>query len=100
MSSISLSPTELLNQADQMFTLMSSYDSLFMEVRHILHTVNDNWSENLANNFEGKIASSCRCCEVVMDVLQFGGDAARKSAEQFQQIDTVLAAALSEHGSF
>lgn len=92
----SLSPAELRNQAARMSSLMNDYDSLFSELVRILHTVNNNWSENLSNNFEGKISSAKQCCAVILDTLQFGIDAANQSADSFESIDIVLSNRLSD----
>lgn len=96
MPNLSLSPAELRNQAARMHSLMNDYDSLFSELIRILRTVNDNWSENLSNNFEGKLSSAQHCCAVILDTLQFGMDAANQSADSFEGIDAVLSSKLSD----
>lgn len=91
---ITLTPELLKSQAGQMEQLMGQYDSLFSNVTSTLNTVNNNWSENLSNNFASKIISAQKSFSGILDTLQYGANAASTSAESFLDIDAQLAKVL------
>ena len=96
MAKISLDPQELKNQALQMSTLGAEYETLFSGVNSILVNVNSNWSQNLSNNFSGKISAAQRSFSQVTDMLKFGADAANSSAESFESIDFSLSRVMGD----
>ncbi len=90
MGKIQLTPTELLNQSQEMINLKARYEELFQSVDGILNQVNGSWSENLANNFSGKISAARSSFSRVTDMLQAGADAAGGSAASFVSLDRQL----------
>lgn len=95
MANIKLTPEELLSQGEMMENLRNEYEQLFSGVSNILEQTNENWSENLAHNFSGKIASAQKSFSGIVDMLQFGADAAKNSATSFQSIDESLSGKMS-----
>lgn len=91
MALIKLDAAELKYQASEMTALGTEYEHLFSSVSSILKDVNNNWSPNLANNFSGKIASAQKGFSNVVEMLNFGAEAANSSAESFENIDVVIA---------
>lgn len=100
MAKISLDPQELKNQALQMSTLGAEYETLFSGVNSILVNVNSNWSQNLSNNFSGKISAAQRSFSQVTDMLKFGADAANSSAESYENIDIQLTKVMGKYTHF
>lgn len=90
MGKIILSPSELNRQAGEMESLQNGFDNLFGNMKSTLHSMNGNWSENLARNFEGKITSAQKSFSNVLQMLGFGSDAARKSAHNYESLDQYL----------
>jgi len=88
---IQLTPEELIAQSERMMGLKEQYNTLFQDINGILNTINTSWSENLSNNFSGKLSSAQKSFEKITDLLQIGSDTARNSASGFQSIDQVLA---------
>ena len=95
MANIKLTPEELLSQGEMMENLRNEYEQLFFGVSNILEQTNENWSENLAHNFAGKIASAQKSFSGIVEMLQFGADAAKNSATSFQSIDESLSSKMS-----
>lgn len=93
MKKIQLTPTELRAQAAEMTTLMGEYETLFASVTATLNNANSNWSANLSHNFTGKISAAQKSFSSIVDMLQFGANAAANSAESFENIDILLAKA-------
>ena len=87
---IELTPEELIAQSEQMANLRTKYVNVFSGVSAILNDINGNWSENLAHNFSGKIATAQKSFEKIGDLLQVGSDAAKKHADGFQSLDETL----------
>lgn len=99
MAKISLDPQELKNQAFQMTSLGAEYETLFSGVNSILTNVNHNWSQNLSNNFSGKISAAQRSFSQVTEMLKFGADAANSSAESFESIDVQLSKFMGKYAN-
>ena len=93
---IKLSPEELSAQGKQMLNLKNEYEALFNSVSGTLKEVNGNWSEYLSNNFSGKINGVQKSFAAILDTLEFGGNAALKSASTFADLDSVLAKGFDE----
>lgn len=93
---IKLSPEELSAQGKQMLNLKNEYEALFNSVSGTLKEVNGNWSEYLSNNFSGKINGAQKSFAAILDTLEFGGNAALKSASTFADLDSVLAKGFDE----
>ena len=87
-----------MRQSVEMRELTDQYEALFASVTAELGRMNDRWSKNLANSFAAKIGSAGRLFGMITELLRGGADAAKQSAEAFQSIDTVLAAAIRAHG--
>lgn len=94
MKQIQITPAELRSQAAEMASLRTEYENLFSNVTGVLHATNAAWSENLSHNFVGKITSTQKSCSSILATLQWGSDAAVKSAESFESIDSALASGL------
>ena len=94
MALIKLDAAELKYQASEMTALGTEYEHLFSSVSSVLKDVNNNWSPNLANNFSGKIASAQKGFSNVVEMLNFGAEAANSSAESFGNIDTEISRVL------
>lgn len=94
MKQIQITPAELRSQAAEMASLRTEYENLFSNVTSVLHATNAAWSENLSHNFVGKITSTQKSCSSILATLQWGSDAAVKSAESFESIDSALAGGL------
>ena len=87
---IELSPEQLAQQGQEMLKLKSSYESLFQGMLSDLQGINSGWSELLANNFTGKIASAQKSFSGVTKMLQNGSMAAQMSANTIASQDRVL----------
>ena len=87
---IELSPEQLAQQGQEMLKLKSSYESLFQGMLSDLQGINSGWSELLANNFTGKIASAQKSFYGVTKMLQNGSMAAQMSANNIASQDRVL----------
>lgn len=98
MAKLQLTPAELLAQSTELINLKSQYDSLFSGTQSILNDVNQNWSENLANNFSGKINTAMQSCTQISNMLSQGASAARTSALTFQSVDKQLAYVMQRGG--
>lgn len=88
---IKLTPELLQSQAVEMRALSEAYEELFGGVTKVLGAVNEEWSENLANNFASKIKSAQNSFLKVTGMLTAGADAAKNSAQVFESIDEALA---------
>ena len=98
MAKIQLTPSELQAQAAEMAALKAEYESLFSGVKGIMSSVNNNWSTNLAHNFSGKISSAQKSFSNVVNLLDTGAQAARKSAQSLSTLDNTLAKAMNGQG--
>ena len=92
---IQLTPEELLSQSQEMSSLKNQYESLFQSVDGILNDVNNSWSENLANNFSGKLAAAKNSFSKVTQMLQVGAEITGTSAKTFESVDQQLSALFS-----
>ncbi len=92
--SIRLTPEELHAQSGEMNALMQEYEELFSKTTGILNSTNADWSANLANNFTAKILSAQKGFSSVVDVLGFGVEAVKSSAETFNNLDANLSKAI------
>ena len=61
-----------MSQSQEMSSLKNQYESLFQSVDGILIDVNNSWSENLANNFSGKLAAAKNSFSKVTQMLRSG----------------------------
>ena len=91
MAEIKLTPDELLAQSTEFSSLQSEYEALFVQVTTALNSMNENWSENLARNFTGKIQSAQKKFSSVANMLTNGAAAARMSANTFSTPSQILA---------
>lgn len=96
MGKIQLTPEELLSQCQEMSSLKNQYESLFQSVDGILNDVNNSWSENLANNFSGKLAAAKNSFSKVTQMLQVGAEITGTSAKTFESVDQQLSALFSD----
>lgn len=92
---VQLSPEELKSQSAEMSALQGEFDALFSSINSELRSVNSNWSENLANNFVGKITSAQAGLAKVVELLGTGAAAAGSSAESFLNVDGELSKLMS-----
>lgn len=90
MGKIQLTPEELLSQSQEMASLQDQYESLFQNVDGILNEVNASWSENLANNFSGKLSAAKNSFSKVSQMLQVGAEITGTSAKTFESVDQQL----------
>lgn len=90
MAEIKLTPEELTAQSAEMASLQKEYETLFGQVTTALNGINDNWSENLASNFSGKIQSAQKSFSSVANMLLNGSSAAKISAAGFTTPGEVL----------
>lgn len=95
-SRIKLTPDELKCQASQMLALGNEFEQLFDGVVSDLHSVNRNWSANLANNFTGKIASAQGRFKHISDMLASGAAVANLSANNYEEADSLLTRVVSD----
>ena len=73
-----------------MRTLAEDYETLFGNVGSTLTKVNGNWSQNLANNFTGKINTAQRSFQLITRELMNGAQIADTSAKTFESVDSGL----------
>lgn len=83
MADIQLTPEMLLEQSTEMTSLMSSYETLFQQVRNSLDGVNQSWSTNIASNFTAKITSAQNSFSSILNMFSNGANAAKSSAMRF-----------------
>ena len=83
MPDIILAPEELMAQSAEMASLQADYESLLAQVTNVLRGFNDNWSPNLASNFEGKILGAQKSFSNIANMLANGSGAARLSSATF-----------------
>ncbi len=95
MKKIKVTPAELLTQAGEMESLEKEYDALFSKVSSVINEANQNWSENLARNFSGKLTSAQKSFGNVTGMLRQGAAAAKTSARSFESMDSLLAKGIS-----
>ena len=81
----------LLAQSASMKTLKEEYNALFDNVTSILNGMNDGWSENLANNFVGKISTAQKGFAKIVDMLEVGENVAKEAANSFEEVNSVMA---------
>lgn len=91
---IQLSATELISQSESLRNLKEEYSALFSSVRTTLSDMNEGWSENLANNFIGKIATAQKGFAKIVEMLECGENVARETATSFEDINAVMARTL------
>lgn len=94
---IALTPEILKGQAGEMKTLMGEYQSLFSSITGTLKNTNNNWSPNLANNFAGKIESTQKGFNNIINVLDYGQKNALASAEGFENLDKTYAGKVEDN---
>lgn len=95
---IILDATELIAQSDSMKALREEYNAMFSQVTSVLNQMNDGWSENLSNNFVGKIATAQKGFAKICEFLECGEMVAKEAATSFEDINAVMARQIS--GSF
>lgn len=95
MKPIQITPAELRSQAAEMAALRAEYENLFSNLDTVLSRTNDAWSENLSHNFVGKISSTKKSCSGILEALQWGVNAATKSADSFESVDIAMATGLN-----
>ena len=95
---IALTPEVLKGQAGEMRSLMGEYQNLFSSITGTLKNTNNNWSPNLANNFAGKIESTRKGFDNIINVLDYGQKNALASAEGFENLDKTYANKVDEGG--
>lgn len=91
MGKIRLTPAELLAQSREMTELKRQYEELFQGIDAVLSETNRDWSENLANNFAGKLSAAQSGFSKVTELLQAGALIAGRSASAYQSADSQLA---------
>ncbi len=87
---IQVTPEELQAQATEMKNLENDFSLLFSGVSDVLKKVNNNWSPNLSNNFEGKINSAQKSFSAITQELKTGADVANTCAVTYQSVDSEL----------
>ena len=92
---IVLNATELIAQSDSMKALREEYNAMFSQVSSVLNQMNDGWSENLANNFTGKIATAQKGFAKIVEMLECGEMVAKEAATSFEDINAVMARQIS-----
>lgn len=92
---IVLNAAELIAQSDSMKALSEEYEAMFTQVTSVLNQMNDGWSENLANNFTGKIATAQKGFSKIIEMLQCGQSVAKEAATSFEDINAVMARQIS-----
>ncbi len=95
---IKISFDALTQQSQTMATLKDEYDGLFSQVVSILNEMNDGWSENLANNFVGKISTAQKGFAKIVEMLECGSTVAKEASSGF--IDVNSAMARQQSGSY
>lgn len=80
MPEVQYTPEQLLAQSKQMTALQAEFSAVFTQVTNALKGVNENWSENLARNFSGKIQSAQKSFSSITNMLANGAAAARLGA--------------------
>lgn len=91
MAKIKLRPEELLAQSSEMADLKAEYEDFFQGVTGVLNSINRSWSENLSNNFSGKILTAQNSFGRVTGMLQAGVSATQNAANTFGTVDSHLA---------
>lgn len=92
---IVLNAAELIAQSESMKSLEEEYNAMFSQVTSVLNQMNDGWSENLANNFVGKIATAQKGFAKILEMLQCGQSVAKEAATSFEDINAVMARQIS-----
>ena len=92
---IVLNAAELMTQSESMKTLKDEYDAMFTKVTSILNEMNDGWSENLANNFVGKISTAQKGFSKIVEMLMCGQTVAKEAATSFEDVNAVMARQIS-----
>lgn len=92
---IELSVEELTAQSASMKMLKEDYNSMFNKVTSILNEMNEGWSENLANNFVGKIGTAQKGFAKIVEMLECGENVAKEAASSFEDINSVMARQIS-----
>lgn len=95
MKQIQITPAELRSQAAEMTSLRAEYERLFSDLDTVLNRANDAWSENLSRNFVGKITTTKKSCSSILEALDWGINAANKSADSFESVDNSAAVKLN-----
>ena len=75
---IVLDAAELLSQSESLKSLGDEYDAMFTKVTSILNEMNDGWSENLSNNFVGKISTAQKGFAKIVEMLECGQNVAKE----------------------
>ena len=78
-TNILLSFEELIAQSQSMKTLKDEYDAMFTQVVSILNEMNEGWSDNLANNFAGKITTAQKGFSKIVEMLECGENVAKEN---------------------
>ena len=92
---IVLNAAELMTQSESMKTLKDEYDAMFTKVTSILNEMNDGWSENLSNNFVGKISTAQKGFAKIVEMLECGQNVAKEAATSFEDVNAVMARQIS-----
>lgn len=92
---IVLDAAELLSQSESLKSLGDEYDAMFTKVTSILNEMNDGWSENLANNFVGKISTAQKGFSKIVEMLMCGQTVAKEAATSFEDVNAVMARQIS-----
>ena len=92
---LELTPELLIQQSQEMMNLKSQYENLFEALLKDLNGMNASWSENLSNNFVGKIANAQKGFAGVAKMLENGSYAAILSANNLGGTDQNLAKLLT-----
>lgn len=82
---------ELLSQSESLRQLANDYEALFTKTTSIFHEMNDGWSENLANNFIGKISVAQKSFSKIVEMLGVGESVAKETATSFEDVNAVMA---------
>lgn len=92
---IVLNASELIAQSQSMKTLKEEYDTMFNQVVSILNEMNEGWSENLSNNFSGKITTAQKGFAKIIEMLDCGETVAKEAATSFEDVNAVMARQIS-----
>ena len=92
---IELDVSTLLAQSGSMKTLKEDYSAMFSKVVSILGEMNNGWSENLSNNFSGKITTAQKGFAKIVEMLECGENTAKEAATSFEDINNIMARQMS-----
>ena len=82
-----LTPELLLEQSQEMFSLCSTFETLFGNITSDLNGINHSWSDLLSNNFSGKLSSAQKAFSGTLVMLRNSASSAQMVAQAAQEAD-------------